>query len=209
MYRKFWFFAYHKDCLMPEYAQIDLFVYKAKIFRNRFVTIGWFNQINYMRGRRQDRILFLIGSSPAGGLFLFLPAELSNIKKQFESLTCIKGEDTHIADFPFSGKAVSVPLPFAPLSDSEDSKSYCMQVYPSVLHVRRKEKNHLWRFWWDRPLLPGQYRLSASRAGAWQGFHPCKPSWTVRADDGACRQIVNQSLGFKISDWFWHYYLFC
>lgn len=59
---------------MPEYAQIDLFVYKAKIFRNRFVTIGWFNQINYMRGRRQDRILFLIGSSPAGGLFLFLPA---------------------------------------------------------------------------------------------------------------------------------------
>lgn len=75
---------------MPEYAQIDLFVYKAKIFRNRFVTIGWFNQINYMRGRRQDRILFLIGSSPAGGLFLFLPAELSNIKKQFESLTCIK-----------------------------------------------------------------------------------------------------------------------
>lgn len=126
---------------MPEYAQIDLFVYKAKIFRNRFVTIGWFNQINYMRGRRQDRILFLIGSSPAGGLFLFLPTELSNIKKQFESLTCIKGEDTHIADFPFSGKAVSVPLPFAPLSDSEDSKSYCMQVYPSVLHVRRKEKN--------------------------------------------------------------------
>jgi hypothetical protein len=66
---------------MPEYAQIDLFVYKAKIFRNRFVTIGWFNQINYMRGHRQDRILFLIGSSPAGGLFLFLPAELSNIKK--------------------------------------------------------------------------------------------------------------------------------
>ena len=72
---------------MPEYAQIDLFVYKTKIFRNRFVTIGWFNQINYMRGRRQDRILFLIGSSPAGGLFLFLPAELSNIKKQFESRT--------------------------------------------------------------------------------------------------------------------------
>lgn len=27
------------------------------------------------------------------------------IKKQFESLTCIKGEDTHIADFPFSGKS--------------------------------------------------------------------------------------------------------
>ena len=125
---------------MPEYAQIDLFVYKAKIFRNQFVTIGWFNQINYMRGRRQDRILFLIGSSPAGGLFLFLPAELSNIKKQFESLTCIKGEDTHIADFPFSGKAVSVPLPFAPLSGSEGSGPYCLQVYPSVLRVRRKEK---------------------------------------------------------------------
>lgn len=68
-------------------------------------------------------------------------AELSNIKKQFESLTCIKGEDAHIADFPFSGKAVSVPLPFTPLSDSEDSKSYCMQVYPSVFLVRRKEKN--------------------------------------------------------------------
>lgn len=72
MHKKFWFSAYHKDFLMPEYAQIDLFVYKAKIFRDRFVTIGWFNQINYMRGRRQDRILFLIGSSPAGGLFLRL-----------------------------------------------------------------------------------------------------------------------------------------
>ena len=90
---------------MPEYAQIDLFVYKAKIFRNRFVTIGWFNQINYMRDRRQGWILLKIESDPAGGLFLFLPAELSNIKKQFESLTCIKGEDTHIADFPFSGKS--------------------------------------------------------------------------------------------------------
>lgn len=90
---------------MPEYAQIDLFVYKAKIFRNRFVTIGWFNQINYMRDRRQGWILLKIESDPAGDLFLFLPAELSNIKKQFESLTCIKGEDTHIADFPFSGKA--------------------------------------------------------------------------------------------------------
>ena len=46
-----------------------------------------------------------IGSNPAGGLFLFLPAGLSNIKTHIESLTCIKGEDTHIADFLFSGKS--------------------------------------------------------------------------------------------------------
>jgi hypothetical protein len=68
-----------------------------------------------MRGRRQDRILFSIESSPAGGLFLFLPAGLSNIETHIESLTCIKGEDTHIADFLFSGKAVLVPLSFCAL----------------------------------------------------------------------------------------------
>ena len=126
---------------MPEYAQIDLFVYKAKIFRNRFVTIGWFNQINYMRGRRQDRILFLIGSSPAGGLFLFLPAGLSNTRNHIESLTCIKGEDTHIADFPFWEKQYRYPYLFAPLSGPEGSGPYCMQVYPSAPRIRRKGKS--------------------------------------------------------------------
>ena len=146
---------------MPEYAQIDLFVYKAKIFRNRFVTIGWFNQINYMRGRRQDRILFLIGSSPAGGLFLFLPAGLSNIKTHIESLTCIKGEDTHIADFTFSGKSGIGTLiflrPCQALKVPDRNAGRCILPLPASGGQGKPSLELLVEIALYRPLLPCQY----------------------------------------------------
>ena len=118
---------------------------------------------------------------------------LSNTRNHIESLICIKGGDTHIADFPFWEKQYRYPYLFAPLSGTESSGPYCRQVYPSALRIRRTGKAISGTSGWDRPLLPCQYWLSASGAGAWQRFRPCEPSWTVRADDGACWQIVNHN----------------
>lgn len=82
-----------------------------------------------------------MGSSLAGGLFLFPPTGLSLVNIHIESLTCIKGEDTHIADFPFQGKAVSVPLSFCALFQAlKITDRTAGRSYPSALSHQAERK---------------------------------------------------------------------
>ena len=146
-----------------------------------------------MRGCWQDQILFLKDPALPAVSFYSCRRSFRTSKNSLKAWHVLRARIHILLISRFQGKSVSVPLSFGALSDSEDSGSYCMQVYPSALRVRRKGKTISGASGWDRPLLPCQYRLSASGAGAWQGFRPCEPSRTVRADDRACRQIVNHN----------------
>ena len=85
---------------------------------------------------------------------------LSNTRNHIESLICIKGEDTHIADFPFWEKQYRYPYFLVPLSGTESSGPYCRQVYPSALRIRRTGKAISGASGWDRPLSPSNFHVS-------------------------------------------------
>ena len=102
------------------------------------------------------------GRRSIGRLLLdFLLAGLSNIKTHIESLTCIKGEDTHIADFTFSGKSGIGTLiflrPCQALKVPDRNAGRCILPLPASGGQGKPSLELLVEIALYRPLLPCQY----------------------------------------------------